>query len=195
MNNRAGTVGRLLPLIEHQLEQVDGIDVGGRLLVRGPNVMAGYLRDGAIEGPAEGWYDTGDIVTVDAEGYVTIVGRVKRFAKLGGEMVSLAAAEGIAETAVPATRHAVVSLPDPRRGEKLVLVTEAHDFDRNRLLEAAHRLGMPEIAVPREVIEIDQMPLLGTGKTDYPAVARLAERAMAVPPREIAAAEPALVRG
>ena len=195
MNNRAGTVGRLLPLIEHQLEQVDGIDVGGRLLVRGPNVMAGYLHDGAIEGLAEGWYDTGDIVTVDAEGYVTIVGRVKRFAKLGGEMVSLAAAERIAETAVPETRHAVVSLPDPRRGEKLVLVTEAHDFDRNRLIQAAHRLGMPEITVPREVIEIDQMPLLGTGKTDYPAVARLAERAMAVRPREIAAAEPALVRG
>jgi acyl-[acyl-carrier-protein]-phospholipid O-acyltransferase/long-chain-fatty-acid--[acyl-carrier-protein] ligase len=195
MQNRAGTVGRLLPLIEHRLEPIDGIDVGGRLFVHGPNVMAGYLRGGAIEEPPKGWYDTGDIVTVDPEGYVTIVGRAKRFAKLGGEMVSLAAAERIAESTVPETRHAVVSLPDPRRGEKLVLVTEARGFDRNRLLEAAHRLGMPEIAVPREVIEIDQMPLLGTGKTDYPAVTRRAEQAMAVPPREIAPAEPALVRG
>ena len=100
-------------------------------------------------------------------------------------------AERIAETAVPDTRHAVVALPDPRRGEKLVLVTEAHGFDRNRLLEAAHRLGLPEIAVPREVIEIDDMPLLGTGKTDYAAVTRLAEQAMAALPHEALS----LVRG
>jgi acyl-CoA synthetase (AMP-forming)/AMP-acid ligase II len=90
------------------------------LQVRGPNVMAGYLRGGDVEVPPDGWYDTGDIVTVDAEGFVTIVGRVKRFAKLGGEMISLAAAERIAETAVPEIRHAVVALPDPRRGEKLI---------------------------------------------------------------------------
>ena len=198
MHYRAGTVGRFLPLMEHRLEPVAGIDAGGRLFVRGPNVMAGYLRDGDIEEPPGGWHDTGDIVTVDVDGFVAIVGRVKRFAKLGGEMVSLAAAERIAETAVPDIRHAVVALPDPRRGEKLVLVTEAHGFDRSRLLEAAHRLGLPEIAVPREVIEIDHMPLLGTGKTDYAAVARLAEQAMAAPPSETAPVEPtalSLVRG
>ncbi len=198
MHYRAGTVGRFLPLMEHRLEPVAGIDAGGRLFVRGPNVMAGYLRDGDIEEPPGGWHDTGDIVTVDVDGFVAIVGRVKRFAKLGGEMVSLAAAERIAEMAVPDIRHAVVALPDPRRGEKLVLVTEAHGFDRSRLLEAAHRLGLPEIAVPREVIEIDHMPLLGTGKTDYAAVARLAEQAMAAPPSETAPVEPtalSLVRG
>ena len=72
----------------------------------------------------------------------------------------------------------MIALTDPRRGEKLVLVTEAHDFDRTRLLDAAHRLGLPEIAVPREVIDVDYMPLLGTGKTDYAAVTRLAEEAM-----------------
>jgi acyl-[acyl-carrier-protein]-phospholipid O-acyltransferase/long-chain-fatty-acid--[acyl-carrier-protein] ligase len=194
MHNRAGTVGRFLPLIEHRLEPVPGIDDGGRLLVRGPNVMAGYLRDGDIERPAEGWYDTGDIVTVDADGFVAIVGRVKRFAKLGGEMVSLAVAERIAETAIPDTRHAVVALPDPRRGEKLILVTEAHVVERNQLLESARRLGLPEITVPREVIKIERLPLLGTGKIDYPAVTRFAEQASKGTP----AVEPAalsLVRG
>lgn len=194
MHYRAGSVGRFLPLIEHRLEPVPGIDDGGRLFVRGPNVMAGYLRGGEIEQPAGGWYDTGDIVTVDGDGFVTIVGRVKRFAKIGGEMISLAAAERIVETAVPEIRHAVVALPDSRRGEKLILVTEARGVDRNRLLEAAHRLGLPEITVPREVIEIECLPLLGTGKTDYPAVARLAAQSLSdAPPAQPAALS--LVRG
>ena len=191
MHNRAGTVGRFLPLIEHRLDPVPGIESGGRLFVRGPNVMAGYLRDSEIEPPAGGWYDTGDIVTVDADGFIAIVGRAKRFAKIGGEMISLAIAERIAETAVPDIRHAVVALPDPRRGEKLVLVTEARGLDRSRLAEAARRLDLAEITVPREVIEVERLPLLGTGKIDYPSVIRLAEEAMAAPSREISAAEPA----
>src|SRR5260370_33019462 len=113
-------------------------------------------------------------------------------------MVSLAGDERIAETAVQKIGDAVVALPDARRGERLILVTEAHGFDRSRLLEAAHQLGLPEIAVPREVIEIDHMPLLGTGKTDYAAVTRLAEQAMAAAPRETTPAEStalSLVRG
>jgi acyl-[acyl-carrier-protein]-phospholipid O-acyltransferase/long-chain-fatty-acid--[acyl-carrier-protein] ligase len=194
MHNRAGTVGRFLPLIERRLERVPGIENAGRLVVRGPNVMAGYLRDGEIEPPAGGWYDTGDIVTVDSDGFVSIVGRAKRFAKIGGEMISLAAAERIAETAVSDIRHAVVALPDSRRGEKLVLVTEARGVDRNLLVEAARLLGLPEIAVPREVIEIEHLPLLGTGKIDYPAVTRLAEQTLS----EASPPEPAvlsLVRG
>jgi acyl-[acyl-carrier-protein]-phospholipid O-acyltransferase / long-chain-fatty-acid--[acyl-carrier-protein] ligase len=183
MHNRAGSVGRFLPLIEHRLEHVPGIDGGGRLLVCGPNVMAGYLRGGDIEPPAGGWYDTGDIVTIDGDGFLAIVGRAKRFAKIGGEMISLTAAERIAETAVPDIRHVVIALPDPRRGEKLVLVTEARGVDRNLLVEAARRLGLSEITVPREVIGID-----------YPAVTRLAERWL----NETSPAKPAalsLVRG
>jgi acyl-[acyl-carrier-protein]-phospholipid O-acyltransferase/long-chain-fatty-acid--[acyl-carrier-protein] ligase len=189
MHYRGGTVGRFLPLVEDRLDVVPGIESGGRLAVRGPNVMAGYLRDGHIDEPPGGWYDTGDIVTIDDDGFVTIIGRVKRFAKLGGEMVSLAAAERIAETAVPETRHAVVALPDPRRGEKLILVTEARDFDRNRLLDAVRQLGLPEIAVPREVIEIEHLPLLGSGKTDYAAVTQLAAQRTTNPSAEVPLAE------
>src|SRR5260370_3144321 len=116
MHYRAGGVGRFLPLVEHRLEPVPGIADGGRLMVRGPNVMAGYLRGGDIEEPPDGWYDTGDVVTVDADGLVAIVGRGKRFAKLGRDMGSLAAAPRLAETAQPEVRHAVAPLPRPRRG-------------------------------------------------------------------------------
>lgn len=177
MHFQAGTVGRLLPLIEHRLDEVPGIDEGGRLMLRGPNVMAGYLRaeaPGVLAPPDDGWHDTGDIVRIDDEGFVTIAGRAKRFAKLGGEMVSLGVAERIVVAAYPQYRHAVVALPDPRRGERLVLVSEAPEIKREALIEAAHRERLPEIAIPRETIAIAALPLLGSGKTNYPAVQRLA---------------------
>jgi acyl-[acyl-carrier-protein]-phospholipid O-acyltransferase/long-chain-fatty-acid--[acyl-carrier-protein] ligase len=176
MHFRAGTVGRFLPLIATRLEEVPGIDQGGRLWLRGPNVMAGYLRadqPGVLQPPEEGWYDTGDIVSVDSEGYVTIAGRAKRFAKIGGEMISLTVAEHIAEAARPQLRHAVIALNDPRRGEKLVLVTEAQGLARSELVAAAQQNGIPEIAVPREIVAVEKLPLLGSGKVDYPAVSKL----------------------
>jgi acyl-[acyl-carrier-protein]-phospholipid O-acyltransferase/long-chain-fatty-acid--[acyl-carrier-protein] ligase len=190
MHYRTGTVGRLLPLVEHRIESVAGIEEGGRLVVRGPNVMLGYLhaeRAQSIEPPLAGWYDTGDIVAIDDEGYVRIIGRAKRFAKVGGETVSLALSEAIAEAAYPETRHAVVALADVRRGETLVLVSEARGLERGRLVAAAQRLGLADLAVPRELVEIDRLPLLGTGKPDYPAVARIA--AQARDSRENAAAQ------
>jgi acyl-[acyl-carrier-protein]-phospholipid O-acyltransferase/long-chain-fatty-acid--[acyl-carrier-protein] ligase len=180
MHFKAGTVGRLLPLIEHRLDPVEGIEQGGRLVLRGPNVMAGYLladRPGALLPPRDGWHDTGDIVRIDDEGFVTIVGRAKRFAKIGGEMVSLAVAERIALAAYPHARHAVVAVPDARRGERLVLVSEAPAVARDRLVEAAHREGLPEIAVPRDALAVAALPLLGSGKVDYPAVQRIAAEA------------------
>ena len=127
---REGSVGRLLPGIEARLEPVPGIDDGGRLWVRGPNVMLGYLRaeaPGVLQPPPDGWYDTGDIVTIDAAGFVTIKGRAKRFAKIGGEMVSLAAAEALADAVWKDAVHAVVTVPDARKGEKLLLVTTQRD--------------------------------------------------------------------
>ncbi len=177
MHCRPGTVGRFLPGIEWRLDPVTGIDAGGRLNVRGPNVMLGYLRDtapGMLEPPEGGWYDTGDIVSVDAEGFVAIVGRVKRFAKIGGEMVSMTAAETLAASLWPEQPLAVVSLPDARKGEQLLLVTTRAEATVPALLAQARARGIPEIMVPRAILLVPSVPLLGTGKVDYTAVQKLA---------------------
>ena len=177
MHNRPGTVGRLLPGIEAHLEPVPGIEGAGRLRVRGPNVMLGYLRaeaPGTIEVPPGGWYDTGDIVGLDAERYVAIRGRAKRFAKIAGEMVSMTAAEALAAQLWPDAVHAVVALPDARKGERLVLLTTRPGADAPALLAHARARGVAELLVPREVRAVGAVPLLGTGKVDYPAAQRLA---------------------
>ena len=146
MFNKFGTVGRLLPGMEARLETVEGVDEGGRLFVRGPNVMLGYLRvenPGVLEPPPDGWHDTGDIVTIDAQGFVTIKGRAKRFAKVGGEMISLAAVEALAGDLWPNALSAVVAVPDARKGERLILVTPAEGRDAlgiHRLRARAPRL-------------------------------------------------------
>jgi acyl-[acyl-carrier-protein]-phospholipid O-acyltransferase/long-chain-fatty-acid--[acyl-carrier-protein] ligase len=177
--NRHGTVGRLLPGMEIRLEEVPGITEGKKLIVRGPNVMRGYLlADGTLEELADGWHDTGDVVSIDADGFYSVVGRVKRFAKIGGEMVSLNAVEGFASAVWPAYRHAVVSLPDPRKGERLVLLSDAPDADSGKILEWAQKNGAPEIAVPKKVLKVAEIPVLGTGKTDYASVQKMAEEAI-----------------
>jgi acyl-[acyl-carrier-protein]-phospholipid O-acyltransferase/long-chain-fatty-acid--[acyl-carrier-protein] ligase len=177
MHFKAGTVGRLLPGIEHRIERIDGIEQGGRLFVRGPNVMLGYLRaenPGVLDPPQGGWYDTGDIVEIDAEGFVTIKGRAKRFAKVAGEMVPLGAVEDFVARVWPGATHAVVSVPDAKRGEQLVLVTDHGDPSRGALATAAREAGLPEIYVPRAIVRVDAIPILGTGKIDYVNVGRLA---------------------
>ncbi|MEI9963839.1 MAG: AMP-binding protein [Caulobacteraceae bacterium] len=174
-DNRPGTVGRLIPGLQTRLEPVEGIPDGGLLHLKGPNVMAGYLVDGAVEPPADGWYDTGDIVSIDAEGIVRILGRAKRFAKIGGEMVSLAAVEELVSEVWPRTRHAVVSLEDPKKGERLVLVTECQEADAPSLLAHFKAAGAPELAAPRKIVRVNELPVLGSGKTDYIAIQRMAE--------------------
>jgi acyl-[acyl-carrier-protein]-phospholipid O-acyltransferase/long-chain-fatty-acid--[acyl-carrier-protein] ligase len=174
--NRRGTVGPLLPGLETRIEPVEGIARGGRLYVRGPNVMAGYLDEsGHLEPPDGGWHDTGDVVELDADGWVRILGRVKRFAKIGGEMVSLTAAESLASGVWPDARHAVISMPDARKGERLVLVTDRLDASVDRLVAHAQTVGAPELAVPRKIVRVPEIPVLGTGKTDYVAIQRMAE--------------------
>jgi acyl-[acyl-carrier-protein]-phospholipid O-acyltransferase / long-chain-fatty-acid--[acyl-carrier-protein] ligase len=164
-----------LPGIEARLEPVEGITRGGRLFVKGPNIMAGYLdTTGELEPPPDGWHDTGDIVEIDGEGLVRILGRAKRFAKIGGEMVSLAAVEEIVCSLWPDQRHAVVSVQDPRKGEKLVLVTDRGGVNLGELQAHARAIGAPELAVPRSVVKVLELPVLGTGKTDYVAIERIA---------------------
>jgi acyl-[acyl-carrier-protein]-phospholipid O-acyltransferase/long-chain-fatty-acid--[acyl-carrier-protein] ligase len=173
---REGSVGRLLPGIEARLDPVEGITEGGKLCVRGPNVMLGYLsaeQPGKIVAPEGGWHDTGDIVTLD-DGFVVIKGRAKRFAKLGGEMISLAAVESMISGLWPAQNHVVVALPDARKGEQLVLVTEKPDADRSALQAAAKLQGFPELWVPRAILVTGSIPVLGNGKIDYGATLALA---------------------
>ena len=177
-DNRRGTVGALLPWVQTRLEPVPGILRGGKLLVSGPNIMAGYLgADGRLEPPVGGWHDTGDVVEISADGWVNILGRVKRFAKVGGEMVSLTAAEDLAAGAWPSARHAVIALPDKKKGERLVLVTDCQGAEVSHLLAHAQSLGAAELAAPRRIVRVPDIPVLGSGKTDYVAVQRMAEAA------------------
>jgi len=171
---KPGSVGLPLPGMECYLEPVEGIDEGGRLVVRGPNIMLGYLlhdSDGRIVPPATergpGWHDTGDISAIDEDGFITILGRAKRFAKLGGEMVSLTTVEELAIFAWPEANHAAVALPDDKKGEKIILVTDFKGADRKQLQEAAKKLKYGEIYIPRRVVLTEELPVLGTGKIDY----------------------------
>ncbi len=187
MDNRKGTVGRLLPGIEYHLDKVPGVEEGGRLSVKGPNIMLGYLlldnvKDGknVIVPPATergvGWYDTGDIVKIDEDGFITILGRAKRFAKIAGEMVSLSAVEEFLITHWPDKLHAIVSIPDERKGEKLVLVTEEQQLKRKAIAEKMKQNGVNELSIPRTVICIKKLPLLGSGKPDYIAIKAIIDK-------------------
>ena len=180
MDYKAGSVGRFMPEMLHKLEPVPGIENAGKLHVAGPNIMKGYLlpdNPGVLVPPCsaaygEGWYDTGDIVHVDEEGFIHIQGRSKRFAKIGGEMVSLTAVEQLAIHAWPEAQHVVVSLPDPKKGEQLVLLTTRRDANAKLLAEAS--TGVATINLPKKVFVLDKLPVLATGKTDYPGATTMA---------------------
>jgi acyl-[acyl-carrier-protein]-phospholipid O-acyltransferase/long-chain-fatty-acid--[acyl-carrier-protein] ligase len=181
-DNRSGTVGKFMAGIEHRLEPVEGIANAGRLFVRGPNVMQGYMladRPGEIRPLPEGWHDTGDVVSIDDEGFISIRGRVKRFAKVGGETVSLAVVESCASALWPDHHHAAIALPDQRKGEQIVLVTDNRDAERSDLVGWAQNHGVTELAVPRRIVFADSIPVLGTGKTDYGKVAEIVSRELA----------------
>jgi acyl-[acyl-carrier-protein]-phospholipid O-acyltransferase/long-chain-fatty-acid--[acyl-carrier-protein] ligase len=169
-----------MPRLQTAIRPVDGVERGGVLHIKGPNLMLGYYRHqrpGVIEPPRSpvgaGWYDTGDIVDVDDDGMVTIVGRVRRFAKIAGEMVSLDAVEQLARSASGAHQHAAAALLREDGAETTVLFTTDDTLTRSRLLAAARSAGAHELAVARKVVKLAQMPLLSTGKTDYVALGAL----------------------
>ena len=179
MQNKSGTVGNFLPGIRYEIEPVPEINQGGRLLISGPNVMLGYLskeQAGEIIPPSHGWYDTGDIVEVDAEGYLTIMDRAKRFAKISGEMLSLTAIENIIYDLWPDRHHAILNIPDAKKGEQLVLITDYKLATRPILIKAFREKGLSELSLPRKLCFIDSMPLLGSGKVDYKAVRNWLEK-------------------
>ena len=178
MANKQGTVGQFFPGIAHKLEPVAGIENGGLLYVKGDNIMQGYYlydQPGKLIPPPNGWYDTGDVVEVDQEGFIHIKGRVKRFAKVAGEMVSLETVEKIANTAAPDHKHAATTQANANRGENIVLFTTDAALKREDLQVVAKNLGAPEIAIARKIIVVENIPLLGTGKTDYVTLKQMAE--------------------
>ncbi|MGB7077154.1 MAG: AMP-binding protein, partial [Xanthobacteraceae bacterium] len=173
MFNKFGTVGRLLPGLEAKLEKVEGVEDGGRLYARGPNVMLGYLRadnPGVLEPPPDGWHDTGDIVAFDDQGFVAIKGRAKRFAKVGGEMVSLAAVEMLAADLWPNSITAVAAVADARKGERLIMVTDKHGAARADFIAYARSKHASELMFPAEIVILDKLPMLGSGKVDQLAI-------------------------
>ena len=175
MFNKAGTVGKLLPMIEARLEPVPGMDEGGRLYVRGPNVMIGYYRadnPGELEPSPGGWHDTGDIVAIDPEGFVSIKGRARRFAKVAGELLSLGTIEDLVAELWPGDSVAAIAAPDLRKGERVVLATTRPGATRAEVQAWLKIKGASEIMFPAAVVVLDPMPLLGSGKIDYPALAR-----------------------
>jgi acyl-[acyl-carrier-protein]-phospholipid O-acyltransferase/long-chain-fatty-acid--[acyl-carrier-protein] ligase len=170
---RYGSVGRLLPGIDYELEPVEGVEDGGRLFVHGPNVMKGYLN---AEANAKfqalgGWYDTGDIVNVDAEGYLHILGRIKRFAKVSGEMVSLTAVEDALAGAFPQyglrCQIAVITRPEENKGEALIAVTNEPKLTLDEIREAIKAKGLNNLSTPREIKVVNEIPKLGTGKVNH----------------------------
>ncbi|HWK65636.1 MAG TPA: AMP-binding protein [Rhizobiaceae bacterium] len=177
LHSRDGTVGRLLPGMRMRLEPVEGISDGGRLWVSGPNVMMGYMtaeRPGELQSSTDASHDTGDIVTIDREGFVTIKGRAKRFAKIAGEMVSLGAIEMLVQALWPEDTHAVVAFPDRRRGERIALVTTAEAADTGALRQFGKQIGADALLIPQDIVKVEAIPMLGTGKIDYAAARQLA---------------------
>lgn len=177
MFTKFGSVGKIVPGVEYDVRKVEGIAEGGELWVKGENIMLGYIRlekPGVIQPPKDGWYGTGDIVAIDEEGYVSIQGRAKRFAKVAGEMVSLPLVEEFAGKLWPGAAVAVVAVKDDKKGEQLVLVVPDKNHGLAEFKEFAKKNGLADIASPRKSV-VAEIPLLGSGKIDYPKLQKLVD--------------------
>lgn len=174
MFTKERSVGKIIPGMEYKIENVDGIEKGGSLLIKGPNVMKGYLIHGKGFVPQEGWYNTGDIVQVDEHGYITITSRLKRFAKIGGEMVSLNLVEQVAMECFDDIGFAAVSISDRKKGERIILYTIKEDVHLRELKKYIKAQKYSSLLIPAEIVKIDEIPLLGSGKTDYVTIEKMA---------------------
>lgn len=177
LHYRQGTIGKMLTGIEVKLAPIDGLKDGANLVVRGPNIMLGYIKEdkpGIIQPLKDSWYDTGDVVNIDADGFVSILGRTKRFAKIGGEMISLTAIETIVCALWPEQRHVAVSVPHTRKGEMIVLLTENENASLDALPDHFRLHGLTELSLPKKLIKVKTLPLLGSGKMDYVKTRQLA---------------------
>jgi acyl-[acyl-carrier-protein]-phospholipid O-acyltransferase/long-chain-fatty-acid--[acyl-carrier-protein] ligase len=185
---RHGSVGRLMPGMAYKLEPVEGVAEGGRLFVRGPNVMKGYLNADANSKflALDGWYDTGDIVNVDGDGYMYVRGRMKRFAKVSGEMVSLTAVEDALAGAFPQyglrCQLAIITRPDEDKGEALIAVTNEPKLTLDEIRVVIKAKGLTNLCVPREIKAVKEIPKLGTGKVDHRGLQALMEKTASQPP-------------
>jgi acyl-[acyl-carrier-protein]-phospholipid O-acyltransferase / long-chain-fatty-acid--[acyl-carrier-protein] ligase len=184
MHDKPGTVGRLMPKIEYFLQPVEGIAQGGRLCVKGPNIMLGYIKPenpGVIMPPSveklgENWYDTGDIVNIDESGYITILGREKRFAKIAGEMVSLAAVEELISAVDPENSHAAVCIADDKKGEQIILFTTNNLLSKDKIIKMIKEQKLSELYLPKSIIVTAEIPILATGKLNYPKILEMAKK-------------------
>lgn len=191
-SNKIGTVGRILPLIKYELKSVDGIKGGGELLVKGPNIMKGYIETAQKQAHGEvvprtntsqsekyssvlqdGWYATGDLVKVDKNRFVTIIGRRKRFAKLGGEMVSLSEVENVAKQIWSASDHAAISINENDNLEKIILFTTKEKPNKKEFIKKAKEKKISNLVIPKKINYINVIPLFGSGKIDYQRLAEI----------------------
>lgn len=177
--NRFGSIGKLLPAMQYRIEKVDGIEKGGELVVKGPNVMMGYImpdNPGVLVPLDGGWYHTGDVVEIDEIGFIYIKDRIKRFAKIGGEMVSLNAVDTMVRKAYEwmsqdnenseMFSYGVVAIPHESKGEQIVLVTNNKMVTQEGLHSYIKNNGMSELYLPRIIMFKDKLPVFATGKAD-----------------------------
>ncbi len=176
MKNKDWSVGRAVPGLKCELEPIESIDNGGKLVVSGDNVMLGYLKEdnpGVIVPPKDGKYDTGDIVEIDEDGYITIIGRIKRFAKIAGEMVSMAMVESEVNKVWKGSTNAIIAEKDDKKGEKLVIITDRKEAKIIEITQFFKHEGLSEISIPRIARYMENIPLLGNGKINYVELERI----------------------
>ena len=184
IGHKPGTVGHPIPgvavkVIDRNTENPLPPGKEGLLLVKGPNLMLGYLGQPLLTDQAlrRGWYVTGDIAAVDEDGFIRIVDRISRFSKIGGEMVPHVKVEETINEVLGSAAAVVTALPDEQRGEKLIAFYSQNGISREELWEKLNRSALPKLWIPtrENLYSIDALPLLGSGKVDLRQIKAMAQ--------------------